>query len=212
MMFTARQLVELHKAAGGNGQVVLPYSARLTPMAMDWIKSAKITIGYSDSGAIAPTAEKTAAPAPAASTAAGAFLWWCDGSCGSAKAAISMESKQLALRGIDPPPGSDGLVAAIKTIAVEVKSGKAAGGILVLETAGPAVVLANRCASLRAIVGTSLAAVEQGINLVAANVLVIEHPRLTLAQVRNLLARFLRGKRELSEAARKQIAEMASCA
>ena len=210
-MFTARQLAELNKAAGGKGQVVLPYRARLTPLALDLVRSGKITIGYSDAAATPASAkDKTAStPASAPANSTGEYLWWCDGACGPAKAAITMESREVPLRAIDPPQGSEALVAVIKSIAADVKAGKAVGAILVLESAGSAAVLANRCSSLRAIVGTSLVAVEQGLNDMAANVLIIEHPRLSLSQVRNLLARFLRAKRSLSESAKKTLAELA---
>ena len=65
MIYTARQLEDLWKANGSNGQVVLPYRARLSPMASDWIKSKRIIIGYSDDTAAkieSPSKEK-AAPA-----------------------------------------------------------------------------------------------------------------------------------------------------
>ena len=43
MIFTARQLEDLHKS---NGHVVLPYGARLTPLAADWARAKKVQIGY----------------------------------------------------------------------------------------------------------------------------------------------------------------------
>src|SRR5437764_1650531 len=100
--FTARQLEDLHKATGSNGQLVLPYRARLTPLAADWVKARKVVLGYSDDGAAKPSNGKPAAPAgtpPLAASptgtagvgsdpAPGAMLWWCDGPCGPAKAAV----------------------------------------------------------------------------------------------------------------------------
>jgi hypothetical protein len=207
MMVTARQLEQLHKAAGGKGQVVLPYRARLTPMAADWVRAKSVTIGYSDTGAQKPVEkEKAAAATPVAN--AGDYLWWCDGPCGQIKAAIAMEAKQTGLRGIEVPSTPCPLVASIKTIAEQVRSGKAAGGVLVVESASSAVVLANRSPVLRAIVGTHLATVEQGVNGIAANVLILEHPRLSLAQARNLLSRFLRGNRTVSDELKAQLAEL----
>jgi len=100
-MVTARQLDELHKAAGGKGQVVLPYRARLTPMASDWVRSKSVTIGYSDATAQKPVEKEKAPSAPAAK--AGDYLWWCDGPCGQIKAAIAMEAKQAGMRQIEPP-------------------------------------------------------------------------------------------------------------
>ena len=91
MLFTARQLAELLKSAGGNGPIVLPYRARLTPLAMDWVRSKKIAIGYSES----PQAQaKESATVQAPPPVTGEFLWWSDGPCGPAKAAIAMEARQ----------------------------------------------------------------------------------------------------------------------
>jgi hypothetical protein len=207
MMITASQLEQLHKAAGGK-QVVLPYRARLTPLAADWVRSGKVTIGYSDAGATAAAADKPAAASAEAGKSGGEFLWWCDGPCGPIKAAISMEAKQTPMRQFTPPAGGNSLVMVLKAIAQEVKADKSSGGVLAVETAGPAVVLANRSPVLRAVVGTSLSAVEQGVNVVAANVLILEHPRLSLAQARTLLLRFLRGARNLNEETKRHIAEL----
>jgi hypothetical protein len=46
---------------------------------------------------------------------------------------------------------------------------------------------------------------------VAANVLVIEHPHQTMPQVRNMLGRFLRSRREVSDEINRQLEELASC-
>src|SRR5688500_7191561 len=43
MIFTARQIEDLHKT---NGHVTLPVGARLTPMASDWARSRKVAIVY----------------------------------------------------------------------------------------------------------------------------------------------------------------------
>src|SRR3954471_6731251 len=51
MFLTARQLEDLHRANGSNGHLVLPYRARLTPLAVDWVRARKIALGYSDDGA-----------------------------------------------------------------------------------------------------------------------------------------------------------------
>ena len=46
---------------------------------------------------------------------------------------------------------------------------------------------------------------------VAANVLIIEYPYKTLQQVRNMLGRFLRANRCLSDEAKQQLQELATC-
>jgi hypothetical protein len=102
-------------------------------------------------------------------------------------------------------------VLVIKAIARELKSGTATSAAMVVQNAASAMVFANRCPSIRAVVGTCLEAVEQGIQQVAANVLVIEHPYKTLQQVKNMLARFARAKRELTPDVQRQLAELATC-
>ena len=214
MIYTARQLEDLWKANGSNGQVVLPYRARLTPMASDWIKSKRIQIGYSDldpSAAVAKAKEAQATIAAAGTSSGTPYLWWCDGPCGTAKAALMGQAKEANLAEAPVPSDAAKLVAAIKHLAGEVKNNKATGGILMVQSGATALVYANRCPSLRAIVGTCFETVEQGIQQVAANVLVIEYPHKTLQQIRNLLSRFVKAKRELSEDVKRAMQQLASC-
>src|ERR1044071_5212905 len=101
MIFTARQLEDLHKS---NGHVVLPYGARLTPLAADWARAKKIAVGYGpdDLAKHANVAKSTAAiGATSQASSAGAFLWWCDGPCGAAKAAVGAQAKESSLSGIE---------------------------------------------------------------------------------------------------------------
>ena len=217
MIVTARQLEDLHRQNGGNGQLTLPYRARLTPLAVDWVRSKKVVLGYSD-GQPAATSEAATVGNAAASLSvsrsaapSAPFLWWCDGPCGPAKAAVVAHEKESNLRALDKPADANQLVAVIKAIADEVKSGRTTGAVLLVQNGARATVFANRCPSLRAVLGTCMEAVEQGVQQVAANVLIIEHPYKTLAQVRNLLSRFCRAKREPSEEVQRQLKELASC-
>jgi hypothetical protein len=202
MIYTARQLEDLHRS---HGSLVLPYGARLTPLAADWAKAKKIAVGYSNIEPAKPSVKPINGFAP---TDAKALLWWCDGPCGAAKAAISAQGKESSLVPID----AKNIIAAVKQVAIEVKAGRAIGGVFLVQIGAAAVLFANRCPSLRAVLGTCLESVEQGIQLIAANVLVIEYPYKTLSQVKNLLGRFARaGQRQLSEDVKQQLQEMASC-
>ena len=215
MILTARQLEDLHRQNGGNGHITLPYRARLTPLASDWIRAKKVVVGYSDittpsTANAAKSAAKPQATAPESSSM-GAILWWCDGPCGPAKAAVAAHEKESSLRPLDKSSDPKQLVAVIRTIASEVKSARATGAVLLVENGAQATVFANRCPSLRAVLGTCMEAVEQGVRQVAANVLIIEYPYKTLQQVRNLLSRFARAKRELSHEVQQQLQELAIC-
>jgi ribose 5-phosphate isomerase RpiB len=221
MILTARQLEDLYRLGGGNGHITLPYRARLTPLAVDWIKSKKIVLGYSSVAAPGTSSDGPAAALPVAASAAhaaspasgnsAAFLYWCDGPCGPAKAALVAHERESSLRALDKPADAKQMVGVLKALAAEVKSNRAAGGILLVQNGAAAMVFANRCPSLRAVLGTCLEAVEQGIQQVAANVLVIEYPHQTLQQVKNLLGRFTRAQRKLGEEVQRQIQELASC-
>lgn len=215
MIFTARQLEDLHRQNSGNGHITLPYRARLTPLASDWIRAKKVVVGYSEvaTPATGNGAERIAKPqaAESASFAPGAILWWCDGPCGPAKAALAAHEKESNLRSLDKPADATQLVPAIKRIASDVKSGCATGAVLLVQNGARATVFANRCPSLRAVLGTCMEAVEQGVQQVAANVLIIEYPYKTLQQIRNLLARFTRARHAVSEEVQRQLQELASC-
>ena len=103
------------------------------------------------------------------------------------------------------------LIGAIKHLAGEIRNDRAAAGVLLVQSGAAAVVFANRCPSLRAILGTCRESVQQGVDRVDANVLVIEHPYQTLQQVRNMVSLFVRARRELSENVKRQLQELASC-
>jgi hypothetical protein len=218
MIYTARQLEDLHKS---NGHVTLPVGARLTPLAQDWVRHRKIVVRFESVATPASTS-----PAPLASAAApidasivpnlpspaGQWLWWCDGPCGAAKAAIAAQARETNLQPLPVTAEPKFLVAAVKHLAIEVRNDRAVGGVLLVQTGAAAVVYANRCPSLRAILGTCRDAVVQGVDLLAANVLVIETPYQTLQQTRNILSQFVRGRRGLSDEVKRQLAELASCA
>ena len=208
MIYTARQLEDLHRS---HGQLVLPYGARLSPLAADWARAKKITVGYSNVEAPKPTVQPMG-QSHQPSTNGTPFLWWCDGPCGAAKAAVSSQAKETNLNLINLPADAKNIVAAIKHLAIEVKSNRATGGVFLVQTGAMPMLFANRCPSLRAVLGTCLESVEQGIQSIAANVLIIEYPYKTLSQIKNLLSRFVRaGQRPLSDEVKQQLQELSSC-
>jgi ribose 5-phosphate isomerase RpiB len=217
MFVTVRQLEDYYRRDGSNGHVTLPYRARLTPLAQDWVRAKRVVLGYSDGEAqpkgngSPPTGAAASAALQLSTGAPGATLWWCDGPCGPAKAALVAYEKESSLRALDVPQDPRRLASVVKSIAGEVKAGRASAAVLMVQTGASAVVYANRCPSLRAVLGTCLESVELGIQQVAANVLVIEYPHRTLQQMKNMLSRFVRAKHDLPEDVRRQLQEMASC-
>jgi hypothetical protein len=217
MIVTERQLEDLHKQNGANGHVTLPYRARLTPLASDWVRKRKIVVGFSDAevsdgGTAAKGGATTGGPAAKeTASATGAVLWWCDGPCGPAKAALTAHEKESSLRALELPADANRTASVVKTLASEMKSGRAAAAVLMVRTGAAAIVFANRCPSLRAVLGTCLDAVDQGVRQVAANVLVVEYPHQSLQQMKNMIGRFTRARREPDENVRRQLEELAKC-
>jgi ribose 5-phosphate isomerase RpiB len=240
MIVTARQLQDLHARASGDGQIVLPYGARLTPLAADWIRSKRISLGYGPDSLLPSPGTLNSlvpgtpnfpspgtpgegeggglpSPKPSPQPSAGlpgegVILWWCDGPCGAAKAAVAAQSRETRLAPIDLASEPTQLTAVIKHLATQIKSAHANGGVLLVKSAAEAIVYANRCPSLRAIVGTCLESVDQAMTAIGANVLILEYPHKSLPQIRNLLARFARGPRNAPEQVQHRLKELASCA
>src|SRR5690554_2964967 len=115
MFFTARQLEQMHRTSGC---IVLPYRARLTPAARDWVRLKKVQIGYGDEAMAQSTVSCCDGPRPrsgsgravdggavdggAVDGGAGLpWLWWCDGPCAAAKAAIVEMRRESNLLPLD---------------------------------------------------------------------------------------------------------------
>jgi hypothetical protein len=210
MIYTARQLEDMHRAAG---QIVLPYRARLTPLAKDWLRAKEITVGYAE---VAPDARKTDGP----QTSAGAkqakalalpMLWWCDGPAGSARAAVNSAAKEIKLDQMAIGQDIKQLPAAIKLLVGQLNSKKAAGGVLVMKNPSPGLLYANRNSALRAVSASTLAALDEAIHTISPNVLVIEHARLTVQQIKNMIVRFGRSGPGPGETLLGELREMAQC-
>jgi hypothetical protein len=199
MFYTARQLESLLKE---NGSIVLPYRARLTPLAKDWVRRQRVQIGYAD--VELKNGSKVAKPVEQHPL----YLWWCDGPCGSAKAALMNAGREARLEAMAILEDSSRVLSAIRHLASEVKAGSVAGGVLIMKRSAVASVYANRCSSLRAIVGTSLPTVEAGINELAANVLILEADQLTLNEMKHLILRFAKAPRELKESVGRELGEL----
>src|SRR5687768_15768277 len=96
MFLTARQLEQMLRESGA---IVLPFGAKLTPAAQDFVRARKVEVRYDlDAGKMKPAA--AASPAIASSTSPGAFLWWSGVKSGSAKAAMAMSAREANLREI----------------------------------------------------------------------------------------------------------------
>lgn len=209
MIFTQRQIEALYKT---RNCVVLPIGSRLSPLAKDWIKSRKIDIEYGETPPAQADVDSAGCAASSSPEGKAKYLWWCDGPCGQAKAAISPLERELGLRLLEIEKNERAILLAIRSLAQRIAKRKCDAAILLVRSGATAMVYANRCASIRAILGTCGDAVEQGIRLIGANMLVIEHPHKTLSQVRSMAARFLKAPHQASAEVSRLLQELSTCA
>lgn len=201
MILTQRQLEQLLKT---HGQVVLPYRARLTPAAQDWIRHNKVTIGYTES----PTGAIGVDLGPKSASAKLPFLYWSDGPNGVGKAALMSAARETKIDSMPVAEGEKRLSGAIKRLNWQVQDTKAGGGIFLTRNAAFATILANKASHLRAIVACNMTLVEEAIASMAANVLIVQHESFSLSQMKNLIVRFCRAERPAKEAIDKLLLEL----
>jgi hypothetical protein len=187
MYLTARQLQQIIRDTGA---ARLPFGARLTPSAQDLLRSSKLQIQYVDPRDLVP---KPASAAPARSDPS--FYWWCGTQSGTAKAAIAMVARETSFNPLVVLDDGSSVLNAVRALANGVSSGVCAGGVLAVEHAGVATIVANKSPVLRATVATSLASIDAAVRDVAANVLVIEPASQSLMQLKNAILRFVRAQR-----------------
>lgn len=196
MIITQRQLERLAKSGG---TIVLPYRARLSPLAADYARHRGLTLGYAEVEAPAGVAAPTAPALP--------YLWWIEGASGAAQAALRNAARQRPLQPMAILGDATRVESAVRHLEGELRRGSVAGGVLAVRAAGLACVLANRSRHLRAVVATSLASVRDAMQRVAANVLILEHDALTLAQITNVVGLFATGVRQSDDALTRTLEE-----
>lgn len=191
MIVTARQLEDLHRDGGRSGRITVKAGTRLSPLARDWLRKNRIEIEYDDAGiSLRETKDgdqRTESPRLRRA------VWWCDGPCPIAKATLMMQESFVNLRPITTSSDASHTAIAARRVADEIASRRANVGILLVSSAGAATVHANRLNELRAVVGTSVDSLDASMKSIKPNVLIVEHAGQSLMQIKNILARFLRG-------------------
>lgn len=190
---TARRLQD-----AGSTTVVIAADARLTPLARDYARERKLTI----------TRGSDLSARPATQTDTPVFMTWADGAC----PAVAATTRRLAERLTPVRVGDNALHVAIGDLARAVSAERAAGGVLFVRSAARAACYANRCPSLRAVVGTCGEAVEQGINELGANVLIVEYPHHGAKAIDAMVERFTAAAPATPPDVAVNLKELATCA
>lgn len=192
-IITAKQVEKL------DGVIHLAPGARLTPLATDVVKQRKLKIERLSSGTHSHAS---------ASVRGTEWVWWIDGRCAIAEGVMT-EFRDIAPLSVRRQ--STAMADAVREVARRVKDGRAAGAVLFTHAAAAATCFANRCANLRAIVGTSDASIEQAVKQIAANVLIIEYPMHGQRSMRSLVERFTTMARPTLPEIERQLKELSAC-
>ena len=198
---TASQLQAAMNSAS-DGVAVLAPDARLSPLANDLARQRP--------GKVRRAAHQ-AAPATGSSGASQnlPWAWWIDGACPVVQQVTSDRATKLRPLVHNRTPGS--LSSVVRELAAAIKGRQVAGGLLFVRSAARAVCLANRCASIRAIVGTSGEAVEQGITELGANVLIIEYPHHGPKSTVAMVDRITQQAPSVPAAVERELADLHRC-
>jgi len=198
---TANQLQEAINASG-EGIALLSPDAKLTPLANDFVRQHPEKIKRASSLESRPSGG-------GGSVAASSWLWWIDGACPAAQQVVSERSGQLRAMAMSRSQSSLGQV--VRELASSIKAGSVDGGVLFVHNAARAMCFANRCASIRAVVGTCGEAVEQGVNEMGANVLVLEYPHHGHRAMAGMVDRMLQQPPRIPPAVQRELADLHRC-
>jgi hypothetical protein len=186
------------------GPIRLAKGAILTPLAQDFIRERNVNV-LSDE--MAPTVTVNGGGTPPAGSAP--ILWWIEGQCPSvAKLVDAMRQRLLASR---ERGHADNLKNVVKELANLVKNKKVTGGSLFVPSAARAICYANRCQSLRGVVATNDRAVSEGIELLGANVLVVEYPPFGFKAMQALVRPFVESMQNVPAPVQRELDELRNC-
>ncbi|HUO08718.1 MAG TPA: hypothetical protein VM008_10490 [Phycisphaerae bacterium] len=196
-------VVTVSQLKGVRGTVRLAKGAILSPLAADFVKEQRLNV-VSDGQAVA-----TAVNVGAGIATGAPIFWWIGGQCASvAKVVETLRPNVMASR---ERSSGESLRGVVKELAGLVKSKKVCCGLLFVDSAARAACYANRCHSLRAIVGTNDKAVSDGVEQLGANVLIIEYPQLGYKGMMGLIKPFLESQHAAPAAVLKELNELAAC-
>lgn len=204
-IITASQL-RIAMDAAPDKVATLATDARLTPLAADLARQFPQRIRR-----VVPMASPAAdaASAPGHASGGGAWAWWIEGQCSAVEELVN--ARRARLRMIGASRSSASLDEVVRNVAGAIKGRQVVGGLLFVPSAARAVCMANRCAAIRAVVGTCGEAVEQGIRELGANVLIIEYPHVGPAAMAAMVDRIMAQAPKAPPQVERQLADLGRC-
>lgn len=202
---TAAQLQSAIDAAPGR-VALLASDARPTPLAHDLIRQHPDRVRYAASARATGSSRADGSESDARPGRDDTWLWWIDGRCPAVHELTQRLRSRLRTCGANRSPSS--LADVIRTLAVSVRCGAAAGGLLFVGSAARAMCMANRCPSLRAVQGTCVEAVDEAVRELSANVLIVEYPRHGLRSLSEMVERVMRDVPRVSPVVQRELTDL----
>lgn len=204
-IITASQL-RMAMDAAADKVATLAADARLTPLAADLARQFPQRVRR-----VVPMARpgQDGVSAPGHTSGGGAWAWWIEGHCPAVDEITS--ARRARLRMIGASRSSASLDEVVRHVAGAIKGKQVVGALLFVPSAARAVCMANRCAAIRAVVGTCGEAVEQGIRELGANVLVLEYPHVGPAAMAAMVDRIMAQAPQAPPHVERQLADLSRC-
>ncbi len=187
--------------ASSHGIALLTETARLTPLANDLARQYPEKIKRVSRATSVSSVKQAAADQP--------WCWWMQGHCQTVATVMRERNSRFRTLAASHSDQSQGQV--IRDLASAIRSGATPGGLLFVPSAARILCYANRCASIRAVVGTCGEAVEQGIKELGANVLVIEYPHHGPRAITTMVDRFSASVPKAPPAIERDLADLHRC-
>lgn len=189
---------QLEQAIKDKGYALVAQDARLTPLANDFARQHKDKIRRAN-----PVAGTSVSNPNRVSN--NRWYWWIDGTCPVVKKVTT--ERQAVMSPMANPRKPEAMLSVVRDLVTAIKSGMVAGGVLFVPSAAKIACYANRSQSLRAVVGTSIKAVEDAVSELGANVLIIEYKQHGLASVDGMLDVFLASQPNVTTLIQRALAE-----
>ncbi len=172
-------LTSLDGRLRGVREVVVPKGAVVTPSVRDELRKKKVRMVFAEE-------------AQAANASTGGMLVGM--AAGSYDAAAVLRAVSVETCGVDRLDG-ECWIELVRQLSQAITA-KGRFGVLITSQAGAAVCLANRESTVRAVAGISAASVKEAMQIIGANLLIVDPASLGLHELRSMVREFARGSHE----------------
>ena len=197
---TANQLQDAMNASP-DGVVLLAPDARLSPLGNDLARQFPERVRRASPVGGNPARAGEAADLP--------WLWWLDGHSDVVNRLTAARGR--VIRPMTTVGRAGALTQVVRELAEQLKRKRIAGGVLFVPSAAVAMAYANRCASIRAVVGTGEQTLDEGVGQLGANVLIIEYPHHGERPMAAMVDRMLEQTPKASPQIQRDLADLHRC-